>query len=136
MNKPFSLSASERIKSKKNIETLFRSGEAFFAFPYRVVFIHNDVQPNSGLQMAVSVPKRFFKRAHDRNRVKRLTREAYRHQKQGLLQLVQAKGVSLQVMFVFQGKEMPDYKTCYNAVKKALNEIHKRIHPAPALPAL
>ncbi len=133
MKKPFSLSKSERIKSKKAIETLFQSGEAFFSFPYRIVYKATaSAEANApalsaeGLQMAVSVPKRFFKRAHDRNRIKRLTREAYRLQKPYLAEITRQQGKTLQLMLVFQGKTLPDYITCCKAVEKIIQTLLKK----------
>ncbi|MBU3676170.1 MAG: ribonuclease P protein component [Chitinophagaceae bacterium] len=133
MKKPFSLSKSERIKSKKAIETLFQSGEAFFSFPYRIVYkatmtaeANHPMLPPSALQMAVSVPKRFFKRAHDRNRIKRLTREAYRLQKPTLAEISRQQGKTLQLMLVYQGKTLPDFTTCFKAVEKIIQVLLKK----------
>jgi ribonuclease P protein component len=70
MNKPFSLSKTERLKSKKTIDTLFRTGEAFFVFPYKVIFriapatLVEASDQGAPLVMGISVPKRIFKRAN------------------------------------------------------------------------
>jgi len=69
MNKPFSLSKTERLKSKKTIDTLFQIGEAFFVFPYKVIFriapttLVEASDQGAPLVMGISVPKRIFKRA-------------------------------------------------------------------------
>lgn len=61
-------------------------------FPLRVVYMVKDrdgVEPMT--QMLVSVPKRYFKRAVKRNRVKRQVREAYRHNRQTVLDRLREK---------------------------------------------
>ena len=87
-NGKYTLRKAERLHSRKLIERLFGGGQSrsMPAFPLRVVYIplslspqDNDVTPVA--QMLVSVPKRCFKRAVKRNRVKRQVREAYRRHK-------------------------------------------------------
>jgi ribonuclease P protein component len=74
----------ERIVSKKLMETLFEKGnsQAMTAFPLKVVYLLID-RPQGGApaQVLISVPKKRFKHAVDRNRVKRQVREAFRHHK-------------------------------------------------------
>lgn len=73
------LCKKERLCSLKAIEALFGGGNpSFSAFPIRVVFM---CQEETGNRILVSVPKRHFKRAVKRNRVKRQIREAYRRHK-------------------------------------------------------
>ena len=77
----------ERIVSKKQIESLFEGGESqsLAAFPLRVVYqITERRQSNTPAQILISVPKKRFKHAVDRNKVKRQVREAFRLHKQPL----------------------------------------------------
>ena len=78
------MSKRERLSSRKQIEMLCGSGsQSMAAYPLRVVFINKErAQGESPVQILVSVPKRHFKHAVDRNRVKRQIREAYRLNKQ------------------------------------------------------
>lgn len=81
------LHKSERICKKKQIEQLFKGGvsKSMAAFPVRVVYMMADRTGNEPkAMMMASVSKRFFKKAVDRNRVKRQIREAYRKNKQRL----------------------------------------------------
>jgi len=78
MDKPprHTLPKSERLCSKKAIDALFAGGnKSFSAYPIRVVYME---RPEPGVQILLSVSKRRFKHAVDRNRVKRQMREAYR----------------------------------------------------------
>lgn len=88
-----SLPKKERVCSRTLIEALFAGGKSrsLSAFPLRVVYMFKDrenLEPQT--QMLVSVPKRCFKRAVKRNRVKRQVREAFRHNRQLLLDKLQA----------------------------------------------
>ena len=76
-----SLSRKEKLKSRKQIEHLFSSGKAIKAYPLMAVY--SKILPSDGIhyKAGFSVSKKRFKRAVDRNRIKRLMREAYRRKK-------------------------------------------------------
>lgn len=74
----FTLGKEERLKSRKLIERLYTEGKSVKVFPFRIVYLQTEHISNFPAQVGVSVPKRNFKRAVDRNRIKRLMREAYR----------------------------------------------------------
>ncbi|WP_445749080.1 ribonuclease P protein component [Polaribacter sp.] len=76
------LGKQERLKSRKLIEKLFTDGKSVKNFPLRMVFLQVQHTSTFPIQAAFSVPKRNFKRAVDRNRIKRLLRETYRLQKE------------------------------------------------------
>ena len=93
----------EKLKSRKIIGEIFSDGESFYNYPFRVFYKEVDENINP-IQVGVSVSKRNFKLAVDRNRIKRLMREAYRLEKYNL-QLPEGKNVV--AMFVFtQRKEI------------------------------
>ncbi|GMT45255.1 MAG: ribonuclease P protein component [bacterium] len=71
----------ERLHEKKLIERLFKDGKSFFTFPFQVFFSPLKTTSRYPARVLISVPKRNFKRAVDRNRIKRLVREAYRRNK-------------------------------------------------------
>ena len=74
----YSYSKKEKLKSKKTIELLFKEGDSVSEFPLRLVFLETSFDDGSQIKTAVSVSKKHFKTAVDRNNVKRLMREAYR----------------------------------------------------------
>lgn len=139
MNKPFSLSAHERIKSKKTLDTLFREGKAFFVYPYRVVYSlqygpKDKDKQTSPLRMAVSVPKRHFKRAHDRNRLKRLTRELYRVQKAQWLPWLHDAGIEMEIVFLYNTNKILSFdelKPCIEQVGKRVKALVDKENKAP-----
>lgn len=74
----FEYSKKDKLKSKKLIEQLFTEGKAVTVFPMRLVYLKTEFDDDSILKTGVSVSKRLHKNAVDRNRIKRLLREAYR----------------------------------------------------------
>lgn len=103
----FTLSKEERICSKKLINELFTgNGRSMTAFPLRVVFMKRtivDDQPRAA--MLVSVPKRYFKHAVDRNRVKRQVREAFRRNKSIITQNLTDDHEAVAMAFVWLTNE-------------------------------
>ena len=77
----FTLGKQERLKSRKLIEKLYKEGNSVKAFPLRMMYLKTTHTSDFPAQVGVSVPKRNFKKAPDRNRLKRLMRETYRLQK-------------------------------------------------------
>ncbi len=75
------LKKQERLKSKKLLTQLFEGGNSLTQFPLRLIYLKVEHASNYPVQVAFSVPKRKFKRAVDRNRIKRLMRESYRQHK-------------------------------------------------------
>jgi ribonuclease P protein component len=77
----FSFSKDERLSSKKSIEKLFREGSSFFIYPFKVYWLLSPKDTEYPAQVMISVGKRAFKRAVDRNKTKRRIRELYRQNK-------------------------------------------------------
>jgi ribonuclease P protein component len=80
----FTFRKEERLTKEKNIQELFEKGSSFYLFPFKVFFMPNPDPEYLYHQVLISVSKKNFKRAVDRNLIKRRMREAYRLQKQSL----------------------------------------------------
>lgn len=93
--------------------------------PFRVHYV---LKEEVVLQFSIGVSSRNFKRAVDRNRIKRLSREAWRLQKSDLTKKLTDKKSGLHIFLVFTGKEIPDYSTVTDNVQVILNKLLKRIH--------
>ncbi|HUQ67456.1 MAG TPA: ribonuclease P protein component [Flavitalea sp.] len=117
----FTLGKHERLKSRKLIAQLFDNGKSVAAFPIRALYSFTPTP--SGLQAGFTVSSKNFKKAVDRNRIKRLMREAYRLQKKELEKKLVVVHKNLAIFFMYTGKELPDYKTCYEKMSLVLKAI-------------
>lgn len=121
----FTLSKEERICSKKLINELFTgNGRSMTAFPLRVVFMKRtivDDQPRAA--MLVSVPKRYFKHAVDRNRVKRQVREAFRRNKSIITQNLTNDHEAVAMAFVWLTNEKYPSSEVENRMVRLLTRI-------------
>lgn len=127
MPKQFTLGKNERLKSRKQIEQLFREGKKISVSPFYMYYLLNQVADTapSPIQFGVAVSAKKFKRAVDRNRIKRLTREAFRLQKISLQQLLKNKKQQLFVFFVFTGKDLPVFNLVKEKVVVALKKLER-----------
>lgn len=123
-----SLHKSERLDKKKLIEKLFGGGaRSFSVFPLRVVYLALDNVQDEHAAILVSVSKRRFKRAVKRNRVKRQIREAYRLNKQTLLQTLKEHNLHIAIAFIYLSDELTDSSLITERMKTALSRISEQL---------
>ena len=96
------------LKSRKLIEQLFAKGGTFLIFPIKVVFLLVEEPMDSPLKIGVSASSKKFKRAVDRNRIKRLVKEYYRVNKQPLHEFLNGNGKQVVVFFMYIDKALPE----------------------------
>lgn len=117
------LHKAERLDRKKVIEKMFAGGSRSFSlFPLRVVWLPVE-ELEAPVSILVSVSKRRFKRAVKRNRVKRLVREAYRLNKQPLLEAVEGAGCRVAIAFIYVSDRVVDYEVIVGRMQTALQRI-------------
>ena len=114
----------EHLKSKKAIDQLFQSGNLIKAFPLRMIFQYVDREnPDDTIKAGVSVSKRKFKKAVDRNRIKRLMREALRYQKTLYQDSWEKDNKTFMVFFIYVSNEMLTVQKLDKAFSKCFKKL-------------
>ncbi len=115
----FTYPKNEKLKSKTTIDLLFSEGKSVSKYPLRLVFTPIDLQNNEKIKIGVSVSKKYFKHAVDRNYFKRVLRETYRLNKHLLIDNINRPYA---VMFFYQTKDRLKYEEIY---EKTIQIFHK-----------
>ena len=124
------LPAAERLKQKKLFDLLFDNGRSFKAFPVKIIYRETEYDELHPVRIAVIVPKRWMKAAHDRNRQKRLMREAYRLNKTALVSLCRTKKKGLALVFLAQCKAPLSYSETEGKIILLLQRLRGVYEPA------
>jgi len=119
------LKRKDRLRSRKVIEALFKSKRVFTVYPFRVYW-SVETSEVSSLQMAISVPKKWLKKAVLRNQIKRKTREAYRIRKNDLSNHLIQTHQSLRFFLVYASKNLLLYSDIESKIELILQELKKR----------
>ena len=98
---------TEKLKSKTTIDLLFSEGKSISKYPLRLVYVPINLENGEQIKMGVSVSKKYFKKAVDRNYFKRVLRETYRLNKHLLLENSEKK---YGFMFFYQTKDRLTYQ--------------------------
>ena len=123
MSRQYTLGKKERLRSRKKIEMLFENGQRFTIAPFLVYYRVHKETDLPALQAGVSASKKNFKKSVDRNRVKRVIREAYRLQNQALKDKVKNRQNSLDLFIIYTGKTLPDYTEIFEKMKPVLQKL-------------
>ena len=131
---PNTLKKAERLDRKKVIGKMFTGGagaHSFTVFPLRVVYL-TEPELKSQASVLISVSKRYFKHAVDRNRVKRQLREAYRLNKHILLDLLAKRNEKMAVSFIYLSNDLMPTGFIMKRMKSALEKMLEKMameHP-------
>jgi ribonuclease P protein component len=125
------LCKDERLSRRKIIEALHERGVAIKSPAIILVYLPVELPVDFPAQAMFSASKRLFKRAHDRNRVKRLLREAYRKQKHVVYSSLKHHSQQYALHFIFTGKQLPNYPYVFGKMNDLTLRFCDEISKAP-----
>jgi ribonuclease P protein component len=127
---------TERLKSRKAIEQLFKNGNSFGAYPLRLVFAKvTEEESDFPVQFTVSVSKKRFKSAVARNRIKRKVREAWRCNKHWLYGKLEGELGQYAFMVIYTATEDFDYKTIAKSIRSMNMRFLKKKRARQSMPS-
>jgi ribonuclease P protein component len=116
-------SKKERLCNFSSIDKLFSEGHSFFIYPLKIVWMESETGNESPVQLLISVPKRNFKHATDRNLIKRHIREAYRNHKSIFYDYLKTKERKCALAIVFTGKNKVSYTQLEDIINLSLQRL-------------
>lgn len=119
-SQPCTFSRNERLKSVKDIQELFSKSSSFYLFPFLIKY-NGELQEGELPKMLISVPKKKFKRAVDRNAIKRRVREAYRLSKPKVFGT--QKSLPKNIVIIYLGKEVLPFDFIKNKLTLAITRL-------------
>jgi ribonuclease P protein component len=123
----FSFPKKERLSSKIAIDRLFREGSTFFIHPFKVYWHISPYVSGSHAQVLIIIGKRVFKRAVDRNRIRRQIREIYRHHKVDLNQYLKEKNLQCHLAFIYAAPNYYEFSEIEKKIKLAIHRLKNDI---------
>ena len=127
--KQFSYNRSEKLKSRKQLQQIFSTGKTFTTFPLKVFYQLVNEQDNI-IKTGVGVSKKNFKKAVDRNRIKRLLRECYRTQRIPLHNNLLESKRKFAIFILYIDKVMPEYNFIYQKMQQLIKKLIKDLNEA------
>jgi ribonuclease P protein component len=123
----FTLCGDERLSRKKLIEVLHTKGLSIKTPAIILVYHFAELPCSFPAQAMFSASKRIFKRAHDRNRAKRLLREAYRKQKHIVYSSLHERQKQVALHFIFTGRQLPNYPYVHGKISELLKRFNEEL---------
>jgi len=119
------LSKSDRLTCRDTISQIYDAGKHLNDYPFKIVWLKEDGE--AGLKAVFSVPKRKFKRAVDRNQIKRKLREAYRKHKHDCQKATISQNTRVSLFLIYLGKDIPQSEIVDDKIILLLNRLTKKI---------
>jgi ribonuclease P protein component len=122
MTGTFTFDKKERLSQRSDIERLFNEGHSFSLPPFRVFYSRSTRPEAAPVQILIAVPKKKYKRAVDRNRIKRMIREAYRLNKAVIAEAVISPSLHVGFVYTSQGV-IPAFAQLETKMKECLEKL-------------
>ena len=116
-----------KLCSQKVIAAIFKNGKSVRQYPFTVQFMEQPVAGKQSFQLVFSAPKRIFRKAHDRNRIKRLMRETFRKKKLILEKALFKHNKQLALFVIYTAKEELPLKTLLAKTEQLLEKITQEL---------
>jgi ribonuclease P protein component len=113
----------EKICNQNQIDRLFKEGRTLKSGQFRLLFIETDVSRPYPLQLLIAVSKKNLHHAVDRNRMKRLIREAYRMGKHTIMETYLKAGKNCDIAIIFTGKQCVSFTETETAINELLDRL-------------
>jgi ribonuclease P protein component len=113
----------ERLSRKKIVDQLFSEGKSFIVFPFRIVWMNYDPEVDYPAQVLINVSKKRFKRAVDRNLIKRRTREAYRRNKESWYKFLDEYNFKCVFALLYISTEIDSFKAIEEKIILILHRL-------------
>ena len=129
----FELPKSEILRGKNKLDNLFSEGSKLYEHPFKVMYsIASCNEHDASLQFGIVVPKRHFRKAHERNTIKRHCREAFRLNKNPLKAELELRNRQLCFMLIFIGKEALPSKEIHRKIILLLQRLTQQVYDKAA----
>ncbi len=120
----FTLRRKDRLKSQKLIDKIFDEGNSITVFPLKLFYVKTSLNEKGLCKMGCSVSSRNFRKAHERNRIKRLIRESYRRLRPEIFNNMTTQCA---FMILYIGKSMPAYEHIDKALEQLLKKLKREV---------
>jgi ribonuclease P protein component len=117
------LTKEMRLSGKKVVDDLFTTGDSFFAYPFKVIYVRDVKQDNSIIRLLVTVSRRNFKNATDRNTIKRRCKECWRKNISVLSNKLKEEATGLNVGLVYTGKKIETSLVLEDKIKRIIERL-------------
>lgn len=122
-----SLGKAYKLCRKKLIEQVYQEGAVAKQFPFVAHFLETEESLTAPFQLVIAAPKRSFRKAHDRNRIKRLMRETIRKNKLILEDYIDKSGKPLLLFLIYTGREEMPYRQLLRKNEQLFENIIKQL---------
>lgn len=123
----FSFNKEERLCIKILIDRLFQSGKSFSYYPFKIIYLELSRDSEIPAQVLISVSKRKFRKAVQRNFLKRRIREAYRHLKPDLYVALSNQNKRIAIGIIYISTKTESYSSILTRLRGALNRLKKKV---------